>query len=194
LRLRSDPHRDCPTGTYLPLMTEDSPVLDTNFLGNARCRKLPQAGLPDDLDGGAGPQREELLRPRRRRVSLIPSTRVNGEYFKLSDMMHLPSSAACWARSVFDLTTPPWRYASQPCRIRPEVRGVSQGVTSGQRGRVGNWRGDGRPGLSVGSPFPLGVPHQPDHGSVSSFRRLARGVRISRTTRSCRLLAKGYET
>jgi hypothetical protein len=44
------------------------------------------------------------------------------------------------------------------------------------------------------SPFPLGVPHYPDRELVSSPRHIARSERISRTTRSCTVHIKGYET
>ena len=49
-----------------------------------------------------------------------------------------------------------------------------------------------RSGLSVCSPFPLGVPHEPNRKPVSSPRRVAPSVRISRTRRTCLLRAKSY--
>jgi hypothetical protein len=38
----------------------------------------------------------------------------------------------------------------------------------------------------------MGVPHYPDRKLVSSPRHIARSMRISRTTRSCTFLDKGY--
>ena len=43
-------------------------------------------------------------------------------------------------------------------------------------------------------PFRVSVSLDPSVISVSSPRPFARSVRISRTTRSCSLRAKGYET
>jgi hypothetical protein len=40
----------------------------------------------------------------------------------------------------------------------------------------------------------LGVPHYPDRELVSSPRHIARSERISRTTRSCTVRDKVYET
>jgi hypothetical protein len=61
-------------------------------------------------------------------------------------------------------------------------------------GRVEDWRH-----CSVGSAypfpsFPLGVPHYQNREPDSSPRHIARSVRISRTTRSCTLHIKVYET
>jgi hypothetical protein len=51
-----------------------------------------------------------------------------------------------------------------------------------------------RSDLSVCSLFPLGVPHYPNRKPVSNPRHVARSVRISRTTRSCTVHNKVYET
>ena len=51
-----------------------------------------------------------------------------------------------------------------------------------------------RSSLACYSPFPLGVPQYPDRKSVSSPRRIAPSVQISRTGRSCLLSVKGYVT
>ena len=48
--------------------------------------------------------------------------------------------------------------------------------------------------LSVFSPFPLGVPHEPDREPVSSPRHVEPGRRFSRTRLSCPLLAQAYAT
>jgi len=48
--------------------------------------------------------------------------------------------------------------------------------------------------LSVDSPFPLGVPHEPNRRPVSSPRRIKPTVQISRSGLSCLLLAKVYVT
>jgi hypothetical protein len=61
-------------------------------------------------------------------------------------------------------------------------------------GRVEDWCGGSQdhPWLCPG--FPPSCPHRTLRSSVSSPLRLARSVRISRTTRSYTLLDKGYET
>lgn len=59
-------------------------------------------------------------------------------------------------------------------------------------GRVEDWRGDVRFGLSVAPRFLVGVPHEPNHNPVSSPRRIKRSVQISRTALSCLLHVKVY--
>jgi len=61
-------------------------------------------------------------------------------------------------------------------------------------GRVGNWRGGPQDLPCLYPGFPPSCPARGIRNSVSSPRHLARSMRISRTTRSCRLLAKGYVT
>jgi hypothetical protein len=51
-----------------------------------------------------------------------------------------------------------------------------------------------RSDLSVGSPFPLGVPHEPNRKPVSNPRRVTPSMPISSTRRSWSLRPKGYET
>ena len=62
-------------------------------------------------------------------------------------------------------------------------------------GRVESWRGSHRGGESqlAGGFRHLPVP-QSALNSVSSFRHVVRSMRISRTTHSCPLHAKGYAT
>jgi hypothetical protein len=62
------------------------------------------------------------------------------------------------------------------------------------RSRVEHWRGDPKEAPCLCPAFPPSCPFRSFRNPVSSARHVARSRRISRTTRSCTLHIKGYET
>ena len=70
----------------------------------------------------------------------------------------------------------------------------TESVVEPDGGRVEPWRGGPQATPWLCPAFPPSCPFRIRRGSVSSARHVARSMRISRTTRSCTLRLKGYET
>jgi hypothetical protein len=75
------------------------------------------------------------------------------------------------------------------------LKDIGDGMSSHLRlpGRVEHWRGDPKEAPCLCLAFPPSCPVRRFRNPVSSARRIARSMRISRTTRSCTLLVNVYE-
>ena len=97
--------------------------------------------------------------------------------------------------SLHGLRRPPAFVRPLPrCRVGGGALGRPRAGLRPPLSRVEGWRGVPQAGPIWCSPFPLGVPHEPDREPVSSPRHVEPGRRFSRTRLSCPLHAKGYAT
>jgi hypothetical protein len=113
-----------------------------------------------------------------------------------------PETAIAWHRQGFRRS---WTWKIRHGRtgrpgVSKETRDLIQTMSrmnvlwGAPRSRVEHWRGDPKEAPCLCPAFPPSCPFRSFRNPVSSARHVARSRRISRTTRSCTLHIKGYET